>query len=115
MTCPKKSASRLSTQSKHFIDTIKMIAYRAETAMAQTLREKMARYDDARSLLRAVYRSEIDLLPNAKNKTLTVRLHPLANQSSDDAVRHLCAEPQPYRATLSRHRAAPRLRIGLIA
>ncbi|MGH8566364.1 MAG: cell division protein ZapB, partial [Gammaproteobacteria bacterium] len=83
---------RLSTQSKHFIDTIKMIAYRAETAMAQTLREKMARYDDARSLLRAVYSSEIDLLPNAQEKTLTVRLHPLANQSSDDAVRHLCAE-----------------------
>jgi hypothetical protein len=83
---------RLSTKSKHFIDTIKMIAYRAETAMAQTLREKMARYDDARSLLRAVYSSEIDLLPNAQEKTLTVRLHPLANQSSDDAVRHLCAE-----------------------
>jgi ribosome recycling factor len=83
---------RLSTQSKHFIDTIKMVAYRAETAMAQTLREKMARYDDARSLLRAVYSSEIDLLPNAKDKTLTVRLHPLANESSDEAVRHLCAE-----------------------
>ncbi|MGH8472350.1 MAG: putative transposase, partial [Gammaproteobacteria bacterium] len=83
---------RLSTQSKHFVDTIKMIAYRAETAMARTLREKMARYDDAHSLLRAVYSSEIDLLPNAKDKTLTVRLHPLANESSDDAVRHLCAE-----------------------
>jgi hypothetical protein len=26
---------RLSTQSKHLVDTIKMIAYRAETAMAQ--------------------------------------------------------------------------------
>ncbi len=83
---------RLSTQNKHFVDTIKMIAYRAETAMAQTLPEKMARYDDARSLLRAVHSSEIDLLPNAQEKTLTVRLHPLANQSSDDGVRHLCAE-----------------------
>jgi len=82
----------LSTQSKHFVDTIKMIAYRAETAMTQTLREKMARYDDARTLVRAVYSSEIDLLPNAREKTLTVRLHPLANESSDDAVRHLCAE-----------------------
>ena len=27
-----------------------------------------------------------------RDRTLTVRLHPLANQSSDDAVRHLCAE-----------------------
>jgi hypothetical protein len=82
----------LSTQSKHFVDIIKMIAYRTEAAMAQTLREKMARYDDVGSLLRAVYSSEIDLLPNARDKMLTVRLHPLANESSDDAIRHLCAE-----------------------
>jgi hypothetical protein len=83
---------RLSMQSKHFIDTIKMIAYRAETAMALTLREKMARYDDARSLLRALYSTEADLLPNPQEKTLTVRLHPLANDSSDAVVRYLCAE-----------------------
>lgn len=83
---------RLSTQSKHFIDTIKMIAYRAETAMAQVLRETMSRHDDARSLLCAIYRSDADLLPDVQRKTLTVRLHPLANQSSDAAVRHLCAE-----------------------
>ncbi|MGH8523963.1 MAG: putative transposase [Gammaproteobacteria bacterium] len=83
---------RLSTQSKHFIDTIKMIAYRAETAMAYVLREQMARFDDARSLLRATYSTEVDLLPNEQEGTLTVRLHHLANHSSDDAIRHLCTE-----------------------
>ena len=83
---------RLSTQSKHLVDTIKMIAYRAETAMAQTVRQKMSRHDDARSLLRAVYSTEVDLIPDEDAKTLTVRLHPLANTSSDEALRHLCAE-----------------------
>ena len=83
---------RLSTQSKHFVDTIKMIAYRAETAMAQTLREHMTRHDDARSLLCALYSTEVDLLPNPEQKILTVRLHPLANESADAAIRHLCAE-----------------------
>ena len=83
---------RLSTQSKHLVDTIKMIAYRAETAMAQIIREKMTRHDDARSLLRAIYSTEVDLMPDPQAKTLTVRLHPLANQSSDDAVHHICAE-----------------------
>ncbi|MGH8534240.1 MAG: putative transposase [Gammaproteobacteria bacterium] len=83
---------RLSTQSKHFVDTIKMIAYRAETAMVQTLREKMARHDDARSLLRAIYTTEVDLSPNPQQKTLTVRLHPLANNSSDAALLYLCTE-----------------------
>ena len=83
---------RLSTQSKHLVDTIKMIAYRGETAMVQTIRHQMTRHDDARSLLRAIYGTEVDLVPDPQAGTLTVRLHPLANQSSDDALRHLCAE-----------------------
>ena len=89
---PEARFDRLSTQSKHLVDTIKMIAYRAETAMAQLVRQKMARHDDARSLLRGVYSTEVDIVPDLQTKTLTVRLHPLANRSSDDAVRHLCAE-----------------------
>ena len=39
---------QLSTQSKHLVDTIKMIAYRAETAMANSLREHLTRPDEAR-------------------------------------------------------------------
>jgi hypothetical protein len=81
---------RLSTQSKHLLDTVKMIAYRAETAMAQIVRQKMKRHDDARSLLRAIYSTEADILPDPQAKTLTIRLHPLANQSSDNAISHLC-------------------------
>jgi hypothetical protein len=83
---------RLSTHSKHLIDTIKMIAYRAETAMSYTVKENMSHIEDARSILRAIYRTEADLLPDEKNNTLTVRLHHLANRSSDDAVRYLCDE-----------------------
>ena len=83
---------RLSTQSKHLIDTIKMVAYRAETAMAQIVRQKMTRHDDARSLLRAVYNTEVDMIPDSEAKTLRIRVHPLANKSSDQAVRHLCEE-----------------------
>jgi len=83
---------RLSTDRRQLVDTIKMIAYRAETAMAQTLRETLARHDDARRLLRALYHTEADLLPDEQAGTLAVRLHPLANQSADEAVHHLCAE-----------------------
>ena len=90
---PKEARfDRLSTQSKHLIDTIKMVAYRAETAMAQIVRQKMTRHDDARSLLRAIYNTEVDMVPDMEAKTLTIRLHPLANNSSDQAVRHLCEE-----------------------
>jgi hypothetical protein len=60
--------------------------------MVEIVREKMMRHDDARSLLRAIYQTEADLVPDPQARTLTVRLHPLANASSDEAVRHLCAE-----------------------
>jgi hypothetical protein len=88
----KDRFSALSTEGRRLIDTVKMAAYRAETAMAHILREKMSRNDDARSLLRAIYRTEADLLPDNQKGILTVRLHHLANQSSDDALRYLCDE-----------------------
>ncbi len=84
--------SRLSTQSKGFIDTIKMIAYRAETAMANTLREHHSHPDEARRLLQSLFTTEADLFPDTQNKTLTVRLHHMANHQSDDVMRKLCEE-----------------------
>src|SRR5271165_860773 len=53
---------RLRSEKKHFIDTIKLIAYRAETALAQLAREKLKRLDDARSLIRQLFRTEVDLV-----------------------------------------------------
>ena len=84
--------TRLRTERKQFLDTIKMIAYRAETAMAATVREKLARFDDARALLRQIYQTEVDLIPDVNGKTLTVRLHHLTQAAHDAAVRHLCEE-----------------------
>jgi len=90
---PKEAQfERLRIQSKHLIDTIKMIAYRAETAMVHIVNEKMARLDDARALLQALYQQEADLVPNEEAGTLTVRLHHMGNRAHDEVVRHLCAE-----------------------
>ncbi len=83
---------QLSTQSKHLIDTIKMIAYRAETAMANVLRETISHPHEARRLLQALYQTEADLLPDPEKQTLTVRLHHLANAASDEAMRKLCED-----------------------
>ena len=81
---------KLSPIRKQFMDTIKMIAYRAETAMATVLRSILARTDDARTLLCDVFTSEADFIPNAEDETLTVRLHHFANPLTDRAVRKLC-------------------------
>jgi hypothetical protein len=84
--------TQLRTERKYFLDTIKMIAYRAETAMASTLREKLKRGDDARALLRQIYSTEIDLILDPEAKTLTVHLHHLTQAAHDAAVRYLCEE-----------------------
>jgi hypothetical protein len=70
---------QLSTHSKHLIDIIKMIACRAETAMANILCDNLSRRSETRSLLRALYATEADLLLDYNTRTLTVRLHHMAN------------------------------------
>jgi hypothetical protein len=84
--------TRLRTERKHFVDTIKMIAYRAESTLASLLREHLARSDDARALLRQVFRTEADLTPDPINHTLTVRLHHLTQAAHDQAIELLLAE-----------------------
>jgi prepilin-type processing-associated H-X9-DG protein len=83
---------KLSNLSKHFLDTVKMVAYRAETAMANIVREMMPKQDEARALLRALYETEADLLPDIPNQTLTVRLHHSARVHTDKVIRKLCDE-----------------------
>jgi hypothetical protein len=83
---------QLRAEKKHFVDTIKLIAYRAETALAQLARDKMHRLDDGRALIRQVFRTEVDLIPDHQNKTLTVRLHPLTAEVHDQVVKYLCEE-----------------------
>jgi hypothetical protein len=83
--------TRLRTERKHFLDTIKMIAYRAETSLVSVLREHLARSDDARTLVRQIFETEADLLPDGMNKTLTVRIHHLTQAAHDLVLDKLCA------------------------
>jgi hypothetical protein len=83
---------QLSTPGKQFIDTLKMIAYRAETAMVNLLCDNLSHPDDTRALLRALYTTEADLIPDHQQHTLTVHLHHMANGYSNDAIRKLCEE-----------------------
>jgi chromosome segregation ATPase len=80
---------RLAPSRKQLVDTVKMIAYRAETAMASIVRESLARTDDARSLLRDLFRSEADILPDVEQQVLRVQVHPMSNPRSDRAIAHL--------------------------
>ena len=71
----------LAPARKHFLDTIRMIAYRAETARAGVLREVMTRPDDTRALLPEIGTTDADLLPDQAAGTLTGRLDHLTNRA----------------------------------
>jgi hypothetical protein len=80
---------RLAPSRKRLIDTVKLIAYRAETALTAIVRATLAREDDARSLVRDLFRSAADLTPDTTAGVLHVAVHALANPRSNRAIRHL--------------------------
>ncbi len=82
----------LAPSRKHLMDTVKMIAYHAETAMASLLRPHLGRPEDARALLRDLYRSEADLLPDEARQQLVMRIHPMANPQAQRAIQLLLQE-----------------------
>lgn len=84
--------TQLRTTKKHFVDTIKLVAYRAETALVHIVREKLSREEDARALIRQIFESTIDLCPDLEKKTLTVRLHYLTTAAHNEVLVHLCTE-----------------------
>ncbi len=61
----------LPSSLKCFTDTIKMIAYRAETSMMGVVREKYVRKDNIRDLLVTLFKSDADLIPDEERETLT--------------------------------------------
>ena len=81
---------QLSTLRKQFMDTIKMISYRAETADYLLLREYMSKPSEGRKLIQNIYSSPADLIPNEEEETLTVRLHNFSSHVLNEAVQKYC-------------------------
>jgi hypothetical protein len=110
---PEQSRGRrLSTHGKQLLATVHMIPDRAETAMANVLAPLVARPDQARSLLRAIYTTEADLLPNPHAGTLTVHRHHQANAVSERVDRTVCDELTATETVLPRTKLRLILQLG---
>ena len=79
---------RLKPSKRLFFDTIKMLVYRAETAMANTVRRFLGR-DDAKVLIRQLMKSHADIIPDAEGKILNVHIHRFTTKRHDKAVEDL--------------------------
>ena len=79
----KEVFQTISPSKKHLVDTIRMIAYRTETAMASLIAKQCGSLEQARALLRDIFTSEADLVPDTNNMTLSVRVHNLSTHAMD--------------------------------
>jgi hypothetical protein len=75
---------------KRLLDTIKMIAYRAETAMANIIRPIMSHPNESRVLLQQIYQTDANIYPDYKSKILTVEIHKLTYWKDDKILHKLC-------------------------
>ncbi len=66
---------RLAPSRRRLTDTVKLLAYRAETALATIVRTKFSHPGEARSLIRDLLRSDADLYPDEAKGVLEVRVH----------------------------------------
>lgn len=89
---PEDHPTQLLPLNKMVCDAVKMIAYRTETALVAILRRHLNKEEDARALTRALFVSSADFVPDAKAKTLTVRIHHMASPVHDRAITALLEE-----------------------
>lgn len=77
---------------KHLLDTVKMIAYRAETAMAGLLTGPTVDTPAARRLLQDLFVTEADILPDAANKILRIKVHSASRPAANKSLQSLFAK-----------------------
>ena len=91
--------NKLKTESKHLQNIIKIICYRAETAIANLLTTYYRRSsDEIRALVKSIIFTKADLYPDYQTNTLTVRLNSLATPRDNLAVREICQTINDYEA-----------------
>jgi len=79
-------------ERKFFLDTIKIIVFRAETALCNIIRKLMASPQQARSLIRKLYSADADIEPDEDNQILTVKLHRTNHWADDNILQNLCEQ-----------------------
>ena len=96
---------QLERERKIITDTFKMVAYRAETQLANLVGPLLPHRDDeARKFMRQVFELPADLLPDYARGTLTVRLHSNGHAATQSRPRFAVRRSQRPGRMLPRHR-----------
>jgi len=91
--------NKLKTESKHLQNIIKIICYRAETAIANLLASHYQKSsDEIRALVKSIIFAKADLYPDYHTNTLKVRLNSLATPRDNMAISEICQTLNDYEA-----------------
>jgi hypothetical protein len=91
--------NKLKTESKHLQNIIKIICYRAETAIANLLAANYRKSsNEIRALVKSIIFAKADLYPDYQTNTLMVRLNSLATPRDNMAIREICQTLNDYEA-----------------
>jgi hypothetical protein len=86
-----KRYNQLDQESKKLQNTIKIICYRAETALAGLLSPYYKRADqEIRTLIKSIINASVDMEVDSENTELRITLYPLSNLRSNEAVSKIC-------------------------
>jgi pyruvate-formate lyase-activating enzyme len=83
--------NRLNIESRVLQNIIKMICYRAETALTRLLSPHYKRANqEIRALVKSIIHTRINMNVDHENQVLNITLYALANQRSNEAVHKIC-------------------------
>jgi hypothetical protein len=83
--------NRLKKESKIFMNIIKMIAYRSETALFNSIKPFYKNNEkDGRQIIHTMLSSSANLQPDYENKILKIIIHSQATPRANNALKHLC-------------------------
>ena len=91
--------TKLKTESKHLQNIIKIICYRAETALANLLASHYKKSSDQiRALVKSIIFAKADLYPDYQTNILTIRLNSMATPRDNLAIKEICQTLNDYEA-----------------
>lgn len=84
--------NKLKQESKKLKNAVIMLAYRSESALYAIMSEFYKDNEkDGRMILKEIFTSDADMIPDYDEKKLTIRLHSLSTPRANNAVKELCS------------------------
>lgn len=86
-----KKFNKLKTEGKKFKNAVAMLTYRAETSLYNALIDIYKDYEkDGRMLIKDLFTSDADIIPDEKNNILRIRIHSLSTPRANKAAKEIC-------------------------